>query len=180
MPRAARSAHHASWRLTAPRSGSDPRHTTTRTPAPNSQDSATAPAIRLRRHDLIVARCSLVLPSALLIWTFGGWRMSAVAWRRSMLAPFLAPSAGRDVRRSNLRKPVASPFLAPGSLTRTRRHPAREGSRCRSGHQPLDRVPKWSQLTSGLSVRPQAWGMAPVWPTRYLPQDWCEARHYLR
>jgi len=35
---------------TAPRSGSDPRQTTTRSPAPNSQGCATAAAIELRRH----------------------------------------------------------------------------------------------------------------------------------
>src|SRR5690349_12641972 len=34
---------------TAPRSGSDPRQTTTRSPAPNSQGCATAAAIELRR-----------------------------------------------------------------------------------------------------------------------------------
>ena len=41
---------HGNRPETAPRSGSDPRHTTTCSPAPNSQGSATAAAIRLRAH----------------------------------------------------------------------------------------------------------------------------------
>src|SRR5262245_27920416 len=41
--------HGRARRQAAPRSGSDPPQTTTRSPAPNSQGSATAAAIRLRR-----------------------------------------------------------------------------------------------------------------------------------
>jgi hypothetical protein len=48
-PRCPISPHGRAGGKTAPRSGSDPRHTTTCSPAPNSQGSATAAAIRLRR-----------------------------------------------------------------------------------------------------------------------------------
>jgi hypothetical protein len=47
--------HQPSRPQTAPRSGSDPRQTTTRSPAPNSQGCATAEAIELRRYAWSVA-----------------------------------------------------------------------------------------------------------------------------
>ena len=59
---------------TAPRSGSDPRQTTTRSPAPNSQGSATAAAIRLRRsfHDICLTAIFLVRDGFFVFWLLLG------------------------------------------------------------------------------------------------------------
>jgi hypothetical protein len=76
---------------TAPQSGSDLRQPATRSPAPNSRGSATAPARRLFRRNRTVASCRQPWPDKPSICVNRRPGSACVAQRLSPLAPLLAP-----------------------------------------------------------------------------------------